>query len=279
VTSPADSAEPATPALSASAITVRFGPRTVLADLSLDLSRGSWTSIIGPNGCGKSTLLRTLAGLIEPEGGVVTLEAKPLLSWSRRERAKRIAWLPQVFVASDLSARDTVALGRFAYTGWLGSLRREDEEAIASALKATGADEWAQRRVSTLSGGERQRVSLARFLAAEASILLLDEPTTHLDPPHQLDMVSILRRQARQGGGTVVSAIHDLALALMADRVIVMGPRSLVGHGTVAEALEGDWLSQAFGTALSIIRTDAGYLWQPRLLGEPSLTASRPGPR
>jgi iron complex transport system ATP-binding protein len=255
----------AQPALAASAITVRFGPRTVLADLSLEIARACWTSIIGPNGCGKSTLLRTLAGLIEPDHGAVTLQARPLLSWSRRERAKRIAWLPQSFVASDLSARDTVALGRFAYTGWLGDLGRDDETAIERALRATGADEWAARRVSTLSGGERQRVSLARLLAAEAGILLLDEPTTHLDPPHQIDIVSILRRQARENGGTIVSAIHDMALALMADRVIVMGPDRLIGHGTVAEALEGDWLSRAFGTPINIVRSDSGYLWQPTL--------------
>jgi iron complex transport system ATP-binding protein len=244
---------------------VRFGSRTVLSDLSLDISRSCWTSIIGPNGCGKSTLLRTLAGLIAPEGGAVALENRPLLAWPRRERARRIAWLPQGFVASDLTVRDTVGLGRFAHTGWLGDRRLEDEEAIDRALKATGADQWAARRVSTLSGGERQRVSLARLLAVEASILLLDEPTTHLDPPHQIDIVAILKQQAHHRGGTIVSAIHDMSLALMADRVIVMSPHNVVGHGTVAEALEGDWLSRAFGTAISIVRAGSSYLWQPRL--------------
>jgi iron complex transport system ATP-binding protein len=257
----------AVPVLSAHDITVRFGSRTVLQNLSLDITPACWTSIIGPNGCGKSTLLRTLAGLIDPQGGTVALEGRALSAWPRRERAKRVAWLPQSTVASDLTVRDCVALGRFPYTGWLGNRRLADEEAIARALKATGADEWSNRRLLTLSGGERQRVSLARLLAVEASILLLDEPTTHLDPPHQIDIASILRQQARRCQGTIVSAIHDMAVALMADRVIVMGPHSLVGHGSVSEALDGDWLSRAFGTEISIVRSGTSYVWQPRLPG------------
>ena len=255
----------AVPALAARDITVRFGPRTVLENLSLDITGACWTSIVGPNGCGKSTLLRTLAGLIDPWGGTVALEGRPLSAWPRRERAKRVAWLPQSTMASDLTVRDCVALGRFPYTGWLGNSRLADEEAITRALKATGADEWWNRRLSTLSGGERQRVSLARLLAVEASILLLDEPTTHLDPPHQIDIALILRQQAHRCGGTIVSAIHDMTVALMADRVIVMGPHSLVGHGTVSEALEGDWLSRAFGTEISIVRSGTSYVWQPQL--------------
>ena len=253
--------------LAARDITVRFGSRTVLEHLSLDITRACWTSIVGPNGCGKSTLLRTLAGLIDPQGGTVALEGRALSAWPRRERARRIAWLPQSTIPSDLTVRDCIALGRFPYTGWLGNRRLADDEAIARALKATGAEEWSDRRVSTLSGGERQRVSLARLLAVEAPILLLDEPTTHLDPPHQIDIAWILRQQARRCEGTIVSAIHDMAVALMADRVIVMGPHSLVGHGTVSEALDGDWLSRAFGTAISIVRSGTSYLWQPWLPG------------
>ena len=101
----------------------------------------------------------------------------------------------------------------------------------------------------------------------ESSVLLLDEPTTRLDPPHQIEIASILLQQAHRGGGTIVSAIHDMAVALMADRVIVMGPHSLVGQGTVSEALEGNWLSRAFGTEISIVRSGTSYLWQPRLPG------------
>jgi cobalamin transport system ATP-binding protein len=264
VTSAPAIAPPPAPALSLREVSVRFGVRAVLERLTLDVPRARWTSIIGPNGCGKSTLLRTLAGLLRPAAGMVILEGRALHAWPRRERAKRLAWLPQTTAASDLTVRDCVALGRFAHTGWLGQPQPADEQAIDRALAATGSLEWARRRLSTLSGGERQRVSLARVLAAQASVLLLDEPTTHLDPPHQIDIARILREQARHAQGTVVSAIHELSLALMADELIVMGPRTLVGHGTVVEALDGDWLSLAFGTDINIVRYDSAYLWQPR---------------
>ena len=253
------------PALSLRDITVRFGPRTVLDRLTLDVPRGRWTSVVGPNGCGKSTLLRTLTGLIQPAGGTVSLEGSPLTSFSRRARAQRIAWLPQTTPASDLVVRDCVALGRFAHIGWLGSLEANDESAVEKALLASGVAELATRRLSTLSGGERQRVSLARLLAAECAILLLDEPTTHLDPPHQIDIARILRRQAREGGGTVVSAIHDMSVALMADEIIVMGAHQLVGQGSIRRALDEDWLSRAFGTPIKIARSEGSYVWQPEL--------------
>lgn len=254
------------PPLALHEVSVRFGVRTILKRLSLEVPRARWTSIVGPNGCGKSTLLRTLVGLLHPESGTVSLEGRPLDAWPRRERAKRMAWLPQTTPATDLTVLECVALGRFAHIGWLGSLEITDEQAVARALRATGVEELAQRRVSILSGGERQRVSLARLLAAEASILLLDEPTTHLDPPHQIDIAKILRQQAHHCGATIVSAIHDMSIALMADEIIVMGVHGLVGQGSVSQALEEDWLSRAFGMPISVVRSGSSYLWQPQLV-------------
>jgi iron complex transport system ATP-binding protein len=177
-----------------------------------------------------------------------------------------MAWLPQSTPATDLTVHECVALGRFAHIGWLGSLEITDEQAVARALRATGVEELAQRRVSILSGGERQRVSLARLLAAESSILLLDEPTTHLDPPHQIDIARILRQQAHQCEATIVSAIHDMSIALMADEIIVMGANGIVGQGTVSQALEEDWLSRAFGMPIRVVRSGSSYLWQPQLV-------------
>jgi iron complex transport system ATP-binding protein len=251
-------------AMRARELSVAYGSRHVFERMSFDIPAGSWTSVVGPNGCGKSTLLRVLAGLLTPQQGSVGLHGRPLMSWSRRERAQRLAWLAQVALPSDLTAFECVALGRFAHTGWLGSRQASDEAAIQRAMAATGSLQWAGRRLSTLSGGERQRVSLARVLAVEASVLLLDEPTTHLDPPHQEEVTHILREQAHSHAATIVSAIHDLSLALMADRLIVMGQHGLVGHGTVEEALEASWLSKAFGTSIRIIRHEGTWLWQPQ---------------
>jgi iron complex transport system ATP-binding protein len=253
------------PALSMRDVSVGFGSRTVLERLTLEVPRACWTAVVGPNGCGKSTLLRTLAGIIRPRQGSVMMEGRLLQAWPRRERAKALAWLPQTTLASDLTVRDCVALGRFAHTGWLGDLEASDEEAIERALVATGVADLSGRRLSTLSGGERQRVSLARLLTVEASVLLLDEPTAHLDPPHQIDVARILREQARHSQGTIVSAIHDMSVALMADQVVVMGRQGLIGRGTVSQVLEADWLSSAFGTSIKVIHSGSSYVWQPQV--------------
>jgi iron complex transport system ATP-binding protein len=254
-----------TPALSCEGLRVGYGSRVVLERVSLDIPPGRWTSVVGPNGCGKSTLLRALAGLEPTRAGTIFLKGRRLQAWSRRERARRLAWLSQTAPITDLTAAEVVALGRFAHSGWLAHRQADDDAAARRAMTATGSLAWATRRLSTLSGGERQRVHLARVLAVEASVLLLDEPTTHLDPPHQEDVARLLRDQARSCGVSVVSAIHDLSLALTADRVIVLGHFGVVGHGTVREALQGDWLSVAFETRVNIVEHQGVHLWRPAL--------------
>ena len=253
------------PALVCRGLAMGYGSRTVFSGVSLDIAAGCWTAIVGPNGCGKSTLLRALAGLAVPRAGSVLLQGRPIQAWSRQERARRLAWLAQTGSNSELTVAEVVALGRFAHGGWLAQRSTLDEAATQRAMVATGSLAWSQRRLSTLSGGERQRVHLARVLAVEASVLLLDEPTTYLDPPHQEDVARLLRRQARSCEVTVLAAIHDLSLALTADRLVVMGERGLVGHGTVHEALEHDWLSQAFRTPIHIVEHEGMHLWQPAL--------------
>lgn len=262
-----------TSALACRDLSVGYGAHVVIKSLTIGFLPGSWTSIVGPNGCGKSTLLRALAGLETARAGTILLQDRALSTWPRRERARRIAWLAQTSAATDLTGAEVVALGRFAHSGWLGHRQAEDEAAMYRAMMATGSLAWAHRRMSTLSGGERQRVHLARTLAVEASVMLLDEPTTHLDPPHQEDIVRLLREQAKVGGVSVVSAIHDLSLALAADRIVVLGYRGLIGHGTIAEALAGDWLSSAFETPVHVVEHQGAHLWRPSL-GEPH---QRPG--
>lgn len=257
------SSQPASPALACENLSMGYGPRTVLEGISLEFYAGLWTAVVGPNGSGKSTLLHTLAGLREPRGGVILLQGRRLAAWPRRERARRLAWLAQMPGVTDLTASEVVALGRFAHGGWLAHRQAVDDAAMHRAMVATGSLSWGRRRLSTLSGGERQRVHLARVLAVEAPVLLLDEPTSHLDPPHQEDVARLLREQAYGCGVCVVSAIHDLSLALAADRLIVLGQQGVIGHGTVREALAADWLSAAFRTPVNIVEHRGVHLWRP----------------
>ena len=254
-----------TSALACENLYVGYGSHVVLKGISIPFLPGHWTSVVGPNGCGKSTLLRALAGLEPVRSGSVSLEGRRLSSWPRRERARRIAWLAQVSAVTNLTGAEVVGLGRFAHSGWLAHRQAEDEAAMHRAMMATGSLAWAHRRMPTLSGGERQRVHLARTLAVEASVMLLDEPTTHLDPPHQEDIARLLREQARSRGVSVVSAIHDLSLALAADRIVVLGYRGMVGHGAIADCLAGDWLSAAFETPVNIVEHRGVHLWRPSL--------------
>lgn len=246
-------------------LSMAYGSRVVFKGVTLSIAAGCWTAIVGPNGCGKSTLLRALAGLEPPRAGSILLQGRPIQTWPRQQRARRLGWLAQTATTSELTVAEVVALGRFAHGGWLSQRSAVDDAATQRAMVATGSSAWAGRRLSTLSGGERQRVHLARVLAVEATILLLDEPTTYLDPPHQEDVAQLLRQQAHGCGVTVLAAIHDLSLALTADRLVVMGEHGVVGQGSVREALAEDWLSEAFHKPIKIVEHAGMHLWQPAL--------------
>jgi len=187
-------------------------------EVSFSAEAGELTVLVGPNGSGKTTLLKTLAGLISAVGDL-KIEG-------------RIAYLPQKLeFLPTMSVRDVVGLGRAPYRGRLGKLSDADAASVEKALHATCVDHLAMRMVGTLSGGEQARVGLARALAVEADILIVDEPTASLDMAHALDMISLLRTQA-ESGTLVLCALHDLALAAtQADRVLMMSEGRLVGDG------------------------------------------------
>jgi iron complex transport system ATP-binding protein len=206
-----------------------YGPCTVLHDVHCEVGRG-WCAIVGPNGAGKSTLLRALAGLLVPAAGRIELDGEPLAALPARERGRRIAWLGQLGeTCGDLTVRETVALGRLPHLGPFAAAGVADAAAIDAAMAATECSDWQDRPLAHLSGGERQRTLLARALATEAPVLLLDEPTTHLDPPHQVALARLARRLAHER--TVVSVMHDLPLAFAADRVIVMRAGRIAADG------------------------------------------------
>ena len=246
-----------TPAhLSATDIGVQLGGRPVLKGVSCRLQPG-WTAIVGPNGAGKSTFLRTLAGLLPPQRGQVVVDDEPVLRLAARERARRIAWLAQAStITGDLTARETVRLGRLAHLGLFAAPTPADEDAVEAAMCATECEAWADRRLQALSGGERQRVLLARALATGAPVLLLDEPTTHLDPPHQVALARLMRRLAATH--TLVSVLHDLTLALRADRVLVMRDGLLQADGAPGDAALHAAIEASFGHAIRIDTTRGG---------------------
>ena len=255
---------PATKAvLRADDLSVRLSRNLAVDRLSLQLHAGQSAALVGPNGAGKSTLLSVLAGLRQPDAGVVQLQGVPLRQVPLRQRACGLAWLSQQGEAEgDIAARDVVRLGRLPRHGLLGTPTAADEAAVDQALAETEATAFATRRLSELSGGERQRVLLARALAVQAPVLLLDEPTTHLDAPHQSAVVRILTARAR-AGVAVLAVFHDLTLALMADRVLVMAQGRLVADGTPDDAPLRDALVQVFDHAFSIepVPTRDGRRW------------------
>lgn len=207
--------------LTTSSLTIGY-PRQVLASgLNLELRPGEMVCLIGPNGAGKSTLLRTLAGMLPPLAGEVLLDGQNLHRLPPLELARRLAIVLTARVeAGNLSAWTLVSLGRYPYTDWLGRLTARDEAVILHAMELTGCLPLAARSIQELSDGERQKVMIARALAQEPRVLLLDEPTAFLDLPRRVELFQLLRRLSRQTGVAILLSTHDLDLALrLADRM------------------------------------------------------------
>ena len=223
----------ATPRLSAEGVVVRFGAKTVLAGVSLDLEASTTTAVIGPNGCGKSTLLRAMARLVKPAGGAVYLDGVAITTLPTRAVARRLAILPQgPLVSEGVTVGELVEQGRYAHAGPLRMLRRRDHEAIERALAFTDLSALRHRALDRLSGGERQRAWIAVTLAQEPRFMLLDEPTTFLDVRHQLEVLELIRRLNREQGMTIVVALHDVNhAARYADRLIALKNGAVVADG------------------------------------------------
>ncbi len=246
--------------LAATDLRVQLGGREVLHRLSLQVGSG-WTALVGPNGAGKSTLLRALAGLQPLAGGRVELDGCELRALRPAARAQRLAWLAQQGeVSGELTVRETVELGRIAHLGLLGTPGAADRAAVEQAMALAECAAWQGRRLHELSGGERQRVLLARVLATEAPLLLLDEPTTHLDAPHQVALARLFRRLAadRSAPRAVLSVLHDLPIALQADRVLLLDAGRLRADGAPTDPAVQAALVQVFEGAIRIEGDGAG---------------------
>ncbi|UFS56715.1 ABC transporter ATP-binding protein [Comamonadaceae bacterium M7527] len=254
-------------ALLAQAVSVRLSPLATatpaLAGVDVCIAKGCWTSVVGPNGAGKSTLLKVLAGLL-PHTGHVQLMGKPLASWPARERAMRLAWLGQSeYSSDDLSVADVVMLGRLPHQGWLAPPSAQDHAVVQQALQTMHAWAWRSRRLSQLSGGERQRVLLARALAVQADVLLMDEPLANLDPPHQADWLKTVR-QLTANGTTVVSVLHEIGMALQADHMLVLRDGQVAHAGNCAEPRTHQALVQVFDNRIAVHAVDGQWVVLPR---------------
>lgn len=228
-----------------------LGGRQVLNNIDLQISAGRWTCIVGPNGAGKSSLLKALAGLL-PYSGQVKWQDQTLTSLTRAQRALQLSWLGQGETSTlDLRVWDVAMLGRLPYQSWLGAPSEQDRQMVEAALKATQAWDWRERTLGELSGGERQRVLLARVMAGNAPIMLMDEPLSNLDPPHQVDWLEQVHGLLAQGT-TVVSVLHEIGMALHADDIVVMHAGQVLHHGAGSDAATHAAIEAVFGQRIRI---------------------------
>jgi iron complex transport system ATP-binding protein len=243
--------------LSARGLAWQAGRRTILGPIDLEVFAGECLMVVGPNGAGKTTLLRLLTGLLPPAEGEIRHRGRSLASLPRRERARHIAYVPQVRPASvPLTVYEVVLLGRYPHLSPLQlAPRSEDFAAVQEALAVVGIADLRDRPLDELSGGERQAVYIAAALAQEAEMLVLDEPTTHLDARHQRELAALLLKLAREAGRTVVAATHDLNLAsLLGDRLLALAGGRVLAVGRPAEILRPELLDRLFGTRFEIVR-------------------------
>jgi iron complex transport system ATP-binding protein len=250
-------------ALQTHQLRVQLGGRPVLKGLDLQIAAGRWTCVLGPNGAGKSTLLKALAGLL-PCSGQVLWQGQPLESLDRRARGLQLSWLGQGEASTlDLRVWDVAMLGRLPHQSWLSAPTEQDAQMVEAALKATQAWDWRERTLGELSGGERQRVLLARAMAGNAPVMLMDEPLANLDPPHQVDWLEQVHCLIAQGT-TVVSVLHEIGMALHADEVIVMDQGQVVHHGACSDAATHAAIEAVFAHRIRILPLDGQWVVLPR---------------
>jgi iron complex transport system ATP-binding protein len=223
--------------------------RVVADGIEISLYAGQLVCMLGPNGAGKSTLIRTLAGMQEPLAGDIRFEGIPMCDWSARERAQRMSMVltRQQGGAGMMPAAALVALGRQPFTNWAGRLTRRDEEAVRQALRGGGGEELAHRHVGELSDGEQQEVMIARALAQEPRVMILDEATAFLDLPRRVELMQLLQKLATENGRAILLSTHDLDLALRhADRLWILPRGGHLRQGSPEDMVLSDALSDAF---------------------------------
>jgi iron complex transport system ATP-binding protein len=243
----------ATPLLAFEGVTFGYSSPSLFFETYLTIGKGEMVGLLGPNGTGKTTLLRLAAGTIQPQQGKVLLDGRDLRALPRRVVARRLAVVPQQFSTPfAFTVRELVGLGRTPHLSFLGSERPLDRQAIQHALEVTQTDALAKRIFNELSGGEKQRVALAMALAQQPDLLLLDEPTAHLDLKYQIEMLNLLQQLNREQGLTIFAALHDLNLAARYFLRLVLFQRGIVADGAPVEVLQSRLLSRVYEVPVEV---------------------------
>jgi iron complex transport system ATP-binding protein len=243
--------------LSVDCVTFGYDERLVLEDVSLQVTPGERVAIVGANGAGKTTLLKLMASLLRPRAGAVRLGTQNVRTFSRAALAMHVGVVPQELATPfTLAVRDLVECGRTAYLSWFGGLTTADQHAVDAALASTGTTAFSDRSLDELSGGERQRVVIAMALAQEPAILLLDEPTQHLDLTRQGEVLDLIASLSTERRLSIVATMHDLNLAARYfDRLIVLAGRSVAADGPPDRVMRADVLEPAYGGKLEFVTT------------------------
>ncbi|KML05107.1 MULTISPECIES: ABC transporter ATP-binding protein [Rossellomorea] len=230
-------------------LTLAYGERTIIDQMDLDIPKGEITVFIGGNGCGKSTLLRSIARLLKPKEGSVLLDGESISRLSTKEVARKMAILPQTPVSPEgLTVLQLVKQGRYPHQSWLKQWSRKDEEIVEDALRATGMEEFRDRKVDELSGGQRQRAWIALTLAQDTDIILLDEPTTYLDMTHQIEILDLLFELNEREGRTIVMVLHDINLACRyAHNIVAIRDREVYAQGKPEDVISCELVKNVFG--------------------------------
>ncbi len=237
-------------------LSVRYASRRILEDVSLHVEAGEIVALIGPNGAGKSTLIRAVSGVVPVESGEISIDGTNLRRLSTVERARQLAVVPQARnLPPAFTVYESILLGRTPYLGWFGRAGPEDHERVQHALERTQMVALAERRVGELSGGEQQRVLLARALAQDTPVMLLDEPITHLDLQHRERLVRLIRELTVQKQLAILMVLHDLNLAGMyADRIALLVEGRIEAVGTPSEVLTEATLSRVYEIPVRVIK-------------------------
>lgn len=231
----------------------RYGGSLVLNDINFSIQAGEFVALMGPNGSGKTTLLKTILGILAPIKGEVLLDGKPILSYNAKDRAKKLGYVSQEPTFSfPLTVGELVSLGRYAYSNRFKE-SPEDEMVVEEALRLTGSLSLKDKRFTSLSGGERQKVLIARVLAQTSHLLLMDEPTSHLDIYFQLQILEALKRICQGKRLAIVAVLHDLNLiSLFADKALLLKSGAMVAFGKVEDVVNEQIVAETFGVNVTV---------------------------